>query len=26
MLGPGILLGQRTTIDWKRRELVFEQP
>ena len=26
LLGPGILLRQRTTIDWKRRELVFEEP
>lgn len=26
LLGPGILLGNRTTIDWKRRELLFEQP
>jgi hypothetical protein len=26
LLGPGILLRQRTTIDWKRRDLVFEEP
>ena len=26
LLGPGILLKQRTTIDWKRRELVFQEP
>jgi hypothetical protein len=24
LLGPGILRGRRTTIDWARRELVFE--
>ena len=24
LLGPGILLHQRMTIDWTRRELVFE--
>ena len=26
LLGPGILLRKRTTIDWKRRELVFQEP
>ncbi len=26
LLGPGILLKRRTTIDWTRRELVFEEP
>ena len=25
LLGPGILLKRRTTIDWKRRELLFEE-
>jgi len=24
LLGPGILRGRRVTIDWTRRELVFE--
>lgn len=26
LLGPGILLRKRMTIDWKRRDLVFEEP
>jgi hypothetical protein len=25
VLGPGILLKRRMTIDWTRRELVFEE-